>query len=113
AVELEQVQTEATAAAQVAQAYWDYVGAVRVRDALGVTAERAQRLLDETETLVAADERPAADLIALRADVARRRAALLQADQAVFQARQALGLAMGGTAEAAAALGPPSDALPP
>lgn len=106
------VRAEEVAAAEAAVAYWDYAGAGRVRDALVVAEERAARLLAETEALVAADERPAADLIPLRADLARRRATRLGADQAVYDARQRLGLAMGGTAEAAAALGPPADALP-
>ena len=100
------------AAAAAAVAYWDYVGASRIRDALVVSEERAARLLAETEALVAADERPAADLVPLRADLARRRAARLAADQSVFDARQRLGLAMGGTAEDADALGPPTDPLP-
>ena len=101
-----------TAAAAAAVAYWDYVGAVRIQEALQVAEARAARLLADTEALVAADERPAADLVALRADISRRRAARLSADQSVYDARQRLGLAMGGTAADADALGPAADALP-
>ena len=105
-------RAEEVAAAEAAVAYWDYVGAARVQAALRVSEDRAARLLTETEALVAADERPAADLVALRADLARRRAARLGADQSVYDSRQRLGLAMGGTAAAADALGPAADALP-
>ena len=109
---LDRARAEEVAAAEAAFAYWDYVGAERVRAALVVSEGRAARLLAETEALVAADEQPAADLVPLRADLARRRAARLGADQGVFDARQRLGLAMGGTAEDAAALGAPRDGLP-
>ena len=112
AADADRVRSAEAAAAEAAVAYWDYVGAVRVRDALVVSEERAGVLLGETEALVAADERPAADLVPLRADLARRRAARLGSDQSVYDARQRLGLAMGGTAEAADALGAPADALP-
>ena len=102
----------AETAAAAAVAYWDYVGAVRIQEALQVAEARAARLLADTEALVAADERPAADLVALHADISRRRAARLSADQSVYDARQRLGLAMGGTAADADALGPAADALP-
>lgn len=108
----ERTRVEEVAAAEAAVAYWDYAGAIRVRDALAVSEGRAARLLADTEALVVADERPAADLVPLRADVARRRAARLGADQSVYDTRLRLGLAMGGTAEDAAALGLPADALP-
>ena len=112
AAEFDRVRAGEMAAAQVAQAYWSYVGAVRVREALAVAEQRSAQLLAETEALVAADERPAADLVVLRADLARRRASRLQAEQAVYETRQALGLAMGTSAERADALGRPADALP-
>ena len=112
AADFDRLRAAEVAAAAAAAAYWDYVGAVRVRDALVVSEGRAARLLEETEVLVAADERPAADLVPLRADLVRRRASRLAADQAAYDARQRLGLAMGGTAEDADALGLPADALP-
>ncbi|MEM1056016.1 MAG: TolC family protein [Bacteroidota bacterium] len=112
AADLDRTRTAEVAALQVAVAYWDYVGAGLVRDALVSAEGRAARLLEETEALVEADERPAADLVPLRADLARRRAARLGAEQSLFDARQRLGLAMGGSAELATSLGTPADALP-
>lgn len=100
------------AAAEAAFAYWSYVGASRVHATLVETEHRAARLLADTEALVASDERPAADLVPLQADLARRRAALLSSAQSVYDARQQLGLAMGASADAADALGPPADPLP-
>src|SRR5690606_14930311 len=86
--------------------------AVAVAASVGESEARARRLLRETETLVAADQRPAADLDQLRADVADKAGRRVRADRDVSAARLALGEAMGLGASAAAALPMPGDAFP-
>lgn len=110
AADMDEVQAKQSAMTGAALAYWDYVGAARVLETLTGAEAQAVRLHAETEILVAADERPAADLITVQADLARRRAARLQAEQAAFEARQALALAMGDAN--ASDMEPPSDELP-
>lgn len=107
---MDEVQAKQSAMTGAALAYWDYVGAALVLNTLSEAEAQSIRLLDEMEILVAADERPAADLITVQADLARRRASRLQAEQAAFEAQQALALAMGDAD--ADDIGPPSDGLP-
>lgn len=95
-----------------ARAYWEYVGAVKVAEALEGAETRVSRLLGDTRKLVQADERPSADLIPLRADLLRRRASRLRAEMEAREARRQLGLAMGMASAQADALGEPGDALP-
>ena len=54
-----------------------------------------QQLVDDTRLLVAADERPAADLEQLLANLALKRAARITGEQSGIEARQQLALAMG------------------
>jgi outer membrane protein TolC len=97
---------------QAASAYWSYHGAHRAVDILSDSEEKSRRLLEETATLVAVDERPSSDLDQLRADLADRVAARLGAEQALFEARQQLGLVMGLGSQDAAAIPAPGTALP-
>lgn len=110
AADMDEVQAKQSAMTGAALAYWDYVGAALVLETLTEAEDQAIRLLVETEILVAADERPAADLITVQADLARRRAVRLQAKQSAFEAQQALALAMGDAN--ANDMGLPSDELP-
>jgi len=102
----------ATGVLQAAGAYWDYVAAQARLEVTTGSEARAERLLDETRRLVQADERPAADLDALNAALASKRAARFAAEQGVAQARRALGLAMGLDAAGIAALPAPATPFP-
>lgn len=99
-------------AAETLSAYWRYAAAVQVFESLSESEERVRRLLQETETLVAADQRPAADLDQIRADVADRTAARIRGSRDVATARLALGGAMGLEADEAALLPAPADPFP-
>ncbi|HEX2095310.1 MAG TPA: TolC family protein [Longimicrobiaceae bacterium] len=94
------------------RAYWGYVAAVRKREVLRESEQRAAKLVEETRTLIAADERPAVDLVPVQANLASRRAARLAGEQAVTQARRELGTAMGISADSLQALPSPELAFP-
>jgi outer membrane protein TolC len=79
----------------VAVAYWDDLAAEARLDVYRSSEQRASRLVDDTRRLVDADERPAADLKQLRANLALKRAARLAGEQASVEARERLALAMG------------------
>ena len=93
-------------------AYWTYVGARRTLDESLNAEERARQLRDEIQRLVDAGERPAADVGGVSADLARRTADRLGSEQALYEARLRLALAMGQPSEAAAQIGSPLDPLP-
>ena len=78
-----------------AVAYWNERAAEERLQVYRSSEERARQLVDDTHELVAADERPAADLDQLRANLALKRAARATGEQAVIEARQQLALAMG------------------
>jgi outer membrane protein TolC len=78
-----------------AEAYFTYLAAVKAVWLWLAAEERAQLLLSQQETLVAAGERPAAELATLIANVADIQAARTESERQVLTARQALGLAMG------------------
>ena len=90
---LRHTTSETVYAASVA--YWDYVAAQK-RLAVQQSAEaRAQQLVDDTRTLVSADERAAADLTQMLGNLAAKRVVRIGAEQTVLEARQQLGLVMG------------------
>jgi len=103
-------------AAQVLQdtlaAYWRYSIRLALLEVASSSAERAGSLLDSTRKLVAASQRPRADLVLLEADLADKTGARQAAELAVAEARHALGLLMGLDGAASAALGRPLDTLP-
>ncbi|HET7230277.1 MAG TPA: TolC family protein [Longimicrobium sp.] len=82
-------------AADAAVDYWDYVAAQSKLQVMAGAEARAARLVDETRRLVEADERPRADLDAVSANLANRRAGRIAAEQALAAARRALGAVMG------------------
>ena len=95
-----------------AAAYWAYHGAHQALRILSESEEKSHRLLEETAALVAGDERPASDLDQLRADLADRISARLGAEQALFEARQQLGIEMGLAPHDAADFSAPATAFP-
>jgi outer membrane protein TolC len=105
-------QAAATSVRDVVGAYWDYRAAYQRGAVLASAEARAGRLLEETRTLVAAEERPAADLIQLQANLAAKRISRLNAEQQVEAVRHRLGLLMGLDAGAAARLATPGDPFP-
>lgn len=102
----------ASAVLDAAEAYWGYRAATLVVRALRESEERAVQLLRQTETLVAAGERPPVDTVPAAANVVSKRAARLGAEQAVTDARVALALAMGLPAGRAWSLPPAVDDFP-
>lgn len=94
------------------EAYWDYAAACARLEVLVTTEGRARQLLEQTRRLIAADERPAVDSLALKATLATRGASRISGVRAVDQARRELGRAMGIAPEAVRALPPPVTALP-
>lgn len=97
---------------QATLAYWSYLAAWQRREAYRESEERARTLMAETEVLIAAEERPAADLKQLEANLAAKTAQRIAAEQRLFEAEQQLGLAMGLPFEQMRALGQPLDAFP-
>ena len=89
---------------EVVAGYWGYRAAQERLAVHRLAEERATRLLEETRTLVAAEERPAADLIQLQANLASKRITRLNGEQQREAAQQGLGLLMGLGAAAAARL---------
>jgi outer membrane protein TolC len=79
----------------VVTAYWNELAAEQRLDAYRASESRARQLVGDTRKLVEADERPAADLQQLLANLALKRAARLTGEQATVEARQQLALAMG------------------
>ena len=77
------------------QAYW---GVLAARDQVVISQESALRtetLLEETRSLVEADERPAADLLQIEASLATDRASIARVESSLVGARLSLGLALG------------------
>ncbi len=97
---------------QTLTAYWTY----RVREALHQAAisdeQRSENLLASTQKLVEASEKPRADLVLLRADLADKTGARQAAALALVDARAALGRLLGLDADGVAQLAAPADALP-
>lgn len=96
-----------------AAAYWNYVAAYRSLEVIRASEDRARRLVEETQTLIAAGNRPAADIRQVNANLAERSASRASIEQSVFEARQALGLAMGLPADRTMGLPGPADDFPP
>jgi len=95
AARLVYAQAVASTAGAVADAYWSWLAASRRLDAQRAAEARARRLRDETAALVKADMVPAADLGQPEANLANSTGNRLLAEQDLFNATQALGLAMG------------------
>lgn len=94
------------------EAYWNYAAAYARMEVLRATEERTARLVEQTRTLVAADERPAVDLLPLEANLASRRATRINGERGLVTARQELGRAMGIQAADVMRLPAPATAFP-
>jgi outer membrane protein TolC len=93
-------------------AYWGYLAAAKRLEVYAGSEQRAARMVEETRALVRAEERTAADLQQVRANLATKRVTRISAEQSLIEARQQLGLAMGVPAEAIMTLALPSTEFP-
>lgn len=93
-------------------AYWLYLAAHEQLTIHVESADRARRLVEETEVLIRADERAMSDLDLMASNLAQKQTAVTAARQTLLDARYALGVAMGLGAEAVPTLGPPLTAFP-
>jgi outer membrane protein len=81
--------------AEAVNSYWGYVAAQRRLRVFVAGEERARKNLAQTTDLVAADERPASDLVQLRGNVASKVAARISAEQSVLETWRTLSLVVG------------------
>jgi outer membrane protein TolC len=95
------------------QTYWNYLAAARALEIVRGAEDRFASMADEAQALIAADQMPAADAKQLQANLASRTASRLQAEQSLYEARQAFGLALGLPADQIDALALPADEFPP
>lgn len=93
-------------------AYWTYRARIELERVAVSSEARSTSLLASTQKLVDASEKPAADLVLLKADLADKVAVREAAALARIEARQALGRLLGLDAAAIAALPEPADVLP-
>lgn len=93
-------------------AYWTYRARIDLEKVAISSEERSASLLASTQKLVDASEKPSADLVLLKADLADKVAVRESAALARIDARQALGRLLGLDAAAIAALPEPADVLP-
>lgn len=77
------------------KAYWRYLAAERELDQLTLSEARADSFVMDIRTLIEHDERPAADLEQVLANLAEKNSARIAGIQTLFEARQQLGLAIG------------------
>lgn len=110
AAELEYRRSQALLDA--AEAYWNYAAAYARLEVLRATEQRSTRIVEQTRTLIQADERPAVDLLPLQANLASRRAARISGERGLITARQELGRAMGIAPADVLRLPAPSTAFP-
>lgn len=94
-------------------AYWTYAIQFALEKVALDSEQRSGDLLASTQKLVDASEKPRADLVLLKADLADRVSNRQAATLALSEARIALGRLLGLDAAATAALAEPADALPP
>lgn len=99
AARLEARHAAAAAVLATALAYWNDLAAEERLAVYRSSEERASQLVQDTRRLVEADERPAADLQQLLANLALKKAARLAGEQASVEAREQLALAIGRRTE--------------
>ncbi len=88
-------QAAANGVLQAVNAYWGYVATQQRLQVLVAAEEHARTNLKQTTDLVAADERPAADLVQLRGNVASKMASRISAEQAVLESWRSLATLLG------------------
>ena len=109
---LERDHIAARAVHDAVVAYWRYLAAHEQLRTYGESADRARRLVEETEVLIRADERPASDLDVMASNQAQKQTAVTAARQNLLDAKYALGISMGLAAETIPTLGLPSSRFP-
>lgn len=92
--------------------YWNYVAAVRRLEIFRTSEVRAREIFDQTQVLIQAGNRPAADLKQVQANLASRVSQRLSGEQSLYEARQALGVAIGLPYEKIDSIPLPSDPFP-
>jgi outer membrane protein TolC len=112
ASELDARHSAAASALAVVVAYWNDLAAEERLRVYRSSELRAGQLVDDTRRLVEADERPAADLKQLLANLALKRAVRLAAEQASVEGREQLALAMGVGGDEPAVLPLPTTPFP-
>lgn len=75
--------------------YWNYVAATHIVAIQNESEKRAEKLVNETQTLIDAEERPQAEINQLKANLADKISARISSEQNLYVAKQNLGLAMG------------------
>lgn len=112
ATQMELSHTGSKSVYTTGQAYWDYLGAEK-KLGISLAAEaRARKTMEDVEQLVAAKERPAADLVQAKAELAEKTSLRLSAEQGLLEAQKNLGLAIGLPSQEIFALPLPVDPFP-
>lgn len=93
-------------------AYWDCLAALQSLDIRRLSEKRSLLLLDDARRLARGDEIPQADVLQYEAQAARDRGVRIAAEQSLAEARAALALAMGMTAQPDVSMPAPSDDFP-
>ncbi len=109
---MQSAHAAATAVSKVVDAYWNYLAAFQGLEIARQSEGKAAELLGTIRLLVDADERPAIDLLYLKANLASKSSARISADLLFRQSRHALCQAMGLDAGDIDQLGLPSTDFP-
>ncbi|MBB2484691.1 TolC family protein [Mitsuaria sp. WAJ17] len=104
--------TASEAVLGLTQRYWEYRAECALLGIATRSLQRSRDLLASNETLVKADEKPAGDLVLLRADLTDKANALEAAQLRVREARRRLGRSMGLDARASDRLPVAEDPFP-
>ncbi|WP_338846577.1 TolC family protein [Massilia sp. W12] len=94
----------------VMAAYWDYLARNQQLTLAQGSVQRARQLLDSTQKLVDANEKPRGDLVLLQADLADKQNNLLQAELALQESSRNLARLLGKDSESV--LGAPLERFP-
>lgn len=92
---LDMIHTISKTVANTASAYWAVSAAHKNLGILKSAEIRAEKLLEKFRTLIRMQERPAADIDQVKANLADKTTDRIQGETSLFNARQQLGLAMG------------------
>jgi outer membrane protein len=112
ATQLELSHTVSKSVYTTGQAYWNFLGAEK-KLGISLAAEaRARKTMEDVEQLVAAKERPSADLVQAKAELAEKTSLRLSAEQGLVEAKKNLGLAIGLPSKDIFALPLPVDPFP-
>lgn len=93
-------------------AYWQYLTQFESAQIYQQNEDRVRQVLDVTRILVAAEKKPAGDLLQIQADLADKERQKLQANQQLYSARQNLGRYIGLNEAESAQLGTPGNGFP-